>query len=100
MSQNGSTKFSKIMGLRNNKKLWAFAQIRKPLVNGVVQPSPYASSCGPGLQAECVWTEGPVENILWEGPDDVVSLEPGLATITITIDEISCYSTADAPLAN
>ena len=100
VSQNGTDRFSKVYGLRNNKKLWAFSQIRPPLTNGVVQPAPYTSSCGPGLQPECVWTEGPVENILWEGPGDTVRLEPGLATVTLVIDESSRFATEESPLAN
>jgi hypothetical protein len=101
VSQNGQRLFSQVYGLRENLKLWAFAGVRKSgtSLQGAVIPGSYAS-CGGGLQAECVWSYGPSENLLWEGVGKEVNLAQGTATITLTLDDSTNYSTKDVPLAN
>ena len=63
IEQNGQKKLDRSYGARNNLKIWAFSQ---------------------KLKTEVAWSWGAVENIVWEGHDAFVNLEPGLAKLTLT----------------
>ena len=63
VKQNGRTVLDRLYGARANPKIWAFSQ---------------------GVKPEVAWSWGAVENVVWEGHDALVSLQPGTATITLT----------------
>ena len=91
VAQNGVTKLSRVYGLRENLKLWPFANDRS---------DPTFANCGGGLQRECVWNYGPNENNVWEGVEIMVPLSAGVVDIEISVDEVSNYATSDSPLAS
>lgn len=62
VEQGGKTKLNRLYGARDNVKIWAF---------------------GEKLKKEVGWSWGAVENIVWEGHDAYVELQPGVATITL-----------------
>ncbi len=72
ISQNGKT-FKKFYGRPGCIKLWPF---------------------GEGLKDEVVWEWGANENIVWEGHDFIVPLEPGPAVISVTNSSASAQCTA------
>ena len=57
--------FDRLYGMRENPKLWAFSGARK--TGGVQLNIPGACSKDQLLVAECSWSYGSVENMLWEG---------------------------------
>jgi hypothetical protein len=63
IEQNGKKVFERHYGARDNVKIWAF---------------------GEKLKKELAWSWGAVENIVWEGHDAVVELQPGVARLTLT----------------
>lgn len=66
IEQNGAVKLKRLYGARDNEKIWAFKQ---------------------KIKKEVAWPWGAVENIVWEGHEAVVDLEPGLATLTLIADD-------------
>ncbi len=62
IEQAGRTVFNRLYGARNNLKIWAFRE---------------------GLKNEVGWSWGAVENVVWEGHDALVNLQPGRATIRL-----------------
>ena len=66
VEQDGQTVFERRYGGRDQIKIWAFRQ---------------------RLQTEVAWPWGAVENIVWEGHDAVVRLQPGTATLTLMADQ-------------
>ncbi len=66
IEQGGKKVFDRLYGARNNVKIWAFSQ---------------------KLQKEVGWSWGAVENVVWEGHDAFVNLQPGMATITLVADK-------------
>jgi len=62
VEQNGRKIFNRRYGARENIKIWAFHQ---------------------RLKAEHAWSWGASENVVWEGHESFISLEPGLATIRL-----------------
>lgn len=62
VEQNGRVVFDRLYGARDNLKIWAFRQ---------------------KLQTEVGWSWGAVENIVWEGHEAFVDLQPGRATIRL-----------------
>ncbi|MCX5658730.1 MAG: hypothetical protein NTW19_03285 [Planctomycetota bacterium] len=67
VEQNGKVVLDRLYGARNNLKLWAFRG------EG-------------GLKTEVAWYWGAVENVVWEGHDVAVDLQPGRAKITLVAD--------------
>jgi hypothetical protein len=65
VEQNGRRVFDRLYGARDNLRIWAFRQ---------------------KLQTEVGWSWGAVENIVWEGHEAFVNLEPGRATIRLVAD--------------
>lgn len=63
VEQGGRVVFNRLYGARDNLKIWAFNQ---------------------KLKKEVSWSWGAVENIVWEGHDAFVSLQPGRVKITLT----------------
>jgi len=53
---------SRLYGARNNPKIWAFRE---------------------GIKPEVAWSWGAGENVVWEGHDAYVDLEPGVASLTL-----------------
>ena len=84
IAQRGATVFDRVYGLRGNLKLWDFVNGR--LHGGVALRVP--GSCQPGdlLTAECSWTYGATEGMLWEGIGANAKLEAGTAAITLSMD--------------
>ncbi|MAE60124.1 MAG: hypothetical protein CMJ49_02080 [Planctomycetaceae bacterium] len=68
ITQDGATVLDRKYGARANPKIWAFGQKIKP---------------------EVAWGWGAVENVVWEGHDAHVDLQPGTATITLIADRQS-----------
>lgn len=66
ITQNGKEVMDRLYGARDNLKIWAFRQ---------------------KLQKEVAWSWGAVENVVWEGHDAFVDLQPGPATITLIADK-------------
>ncbi len=62
VEQQGQVKLDRLYGARKNIKIWAF---------------------GSKLKDEVAWPWGAVENIVWEGHDVFVNLQPGKATISL-----------------
>ncbi|MEI8242821.1 MAG: beta-galactosidase trimerization domain-containing protein [bacterium] len=62
VEQNGKTRLDRLYGARKNLKIWAF---------------------GSKLTNEVAWVWGACENVVWEGHDAYVELQPGLAKITL-----------------
>lgn len=63
VEQNGKTLLDRLYGARKNPKIWAF---------------------GSKIKDEVGWSWGAVENVVWEGNDAYVELQPGTAKITLT----------------
>lgn len=68
IEQAGQTKLDRLYGARDNVKIWAFTQ------------------AGGGLKKEVAWDWGAVENMVWEGHDIYVDLQPGRARLTLMAD--------------
>ncbi len=66
IEQNGKTVLDRLYGARDNLKIWAFHQ---------------------KLKKEIAWDWGAVENIVWEGHDAAVTLNPGRAKLTLIADK-------------
>lgn len=62
IEQAAATKFDRLYGARDNLKIWAF---------------------GKKLQTEVAWSWGAVENVVWEGHDAFVELQPGRYTLSL-----------------
>src|SRR6185503_4836993 len=62
IEQGGEAKLNRGYGARENVKIWAFGQ---------------------RLTNEAAWSWGSSENIVWEGHDAFVDLEPGPARLTL-----------------
>src|SRR5436190_12647800 len=62
IEQNGKTVLDRLYGARDNVKIWAFRQ---------------------KLKKEVAWDWGAGENIVWEGHDAYVELQPGRATLRL-----------------
>lgn len=62
VEQNGKKLLDRAYGARSNIKIWAF---------------------GKKLATEVAWDWGAVENIVWEGHDAAVNLQPGTVKITL-----------------
>jgi len=62
IEQGGKKVLERLYGANKNPKLWAFKQ---------------------GLKPDVGWDWGASENIVWEGTDVLVPLQPGEATITL-----------------
>jgi len=62
ITQDGTEVFNRLYGARNNVKIWPF---------------------GEKLKTEVAWPWGADENIVWEGHDAFVDLQPGPATISL-----------------
>jgi len=92
IEQGGSKVFDRLYGMRENVKLWAFSG---PRLSGGMQLD-IPGACPPELLvAECSWTYGSVENMLWEGVNATAQLSKGPATIRLLVDETcSANSTA------
>ena len=65
IEQRGRIAFKRLYGARENVKIWAL---------------------GERLEKEVAWSWGATENIVWEGHDAFVDLEPGPARITLIAD--------------
>ena len=65
VEQGGAVVFDRLYGMRESPKLWAFSRGRK--TGGVQLNIPGACSKDQLLVAECSWSYGSVENMLWEG---------------------------------
>lgn len=63
VEQAGQVKFDRLYGARANPKIWAFAN---------------------KIKNEVAWPWGAVENVVWEGHDAYVDLQPGLVKLTLT----------------
>ena len=63
--QAGKVVFNRRYGMRENLKLWAFAGGR--MSGGAALNIPGTCPKGELLAAECSWTYGATENVLWEG---------------------------------
>ena len=84
ISQAGKVVFNRRYGMRENLKLWAFAGGR--MSGGAALNIPGTCPKGELLAAECSWTYGATENVLWEGVGAQAALSAGPATITLTRD--------------
>ena len=62
VEQNGKVLLDRLYGARDNVKIWAF---------------------GERLKKETAWYWGAVENVVWEGHDAYVELQPGAVTLTL-----------------
>jgi hypothetical protein len=62
VEQNGKGLLGRLYGARKNLKIWAFRN---------------------KLKTELAWPWGAVENVVWEGHDAYVELQPGLAKVTL-----------------
>ncbi|NQU12186.1 beta-galactosidase trimerization domain-containing protein [bacterium] len=62
IEQAGKVKLDRLYGARKNLKIWAF---------------------GNKLKAEVAWPWGAVENVVWEGHDAHVALQPGRAKLSL-----------------
>jgi hypothetical protein len=62
IAQGGKTVLDRLYGARSNLKIWAF---------------------GNKLKTEVAWPWGAVENVVWEGHDAYVDLQPGTAHIAL-----------------
>jgi hypothetical protein len=62
IEQGGAAKLDRLYGARANLKIWAFNEKLKP---------------------EVAWGWGAVENVVWEGHDAYVELQPGPAKISL-----------------
>lgn len=62
IQQGGRTALDRLYGARRNQKIWPFSQ---------------------RLKTEVAWDWGASENVVWEGHDAWVELQPGPATITL-----------------
>jgi len=65
IEQNGRKTLDRLYGTRRNLKIWPFSQ---------------------KLKTEVAWDWGASENVVWEGHDTLVDLQPGAATITLVAD--------------
>jgi len=65
IEQNGKQVLDRLYGARQNPKVWAFRQKVKPEVG---------------------WGWGAVENVVWEGHDAFVDLQPGKARLVLVAD--------------
>ncbi len=65
IEQNDEVKLQRLYGARANDKIWAFRK---------------------GIQTELAWGWGACENMVWEGHDVFVALEPGVAALTLSAD--------------
>jgi hypothetical protein len=66
VQQAGQTKLNRLYGARKNLKIWAF---------------------GEKLKTEVAWSWGAGENVVWEGHDAYVDLEPGPARLTLIAEK-------------
>ncbi len=64
----GARRLDRLYGARKNLKIWPFSQ---------------------KLKTEVAWDWGASENVVWEGHDAFVDLQPGVATITLAADKQS-----------
>jgi hypothetical protein len=64
--QNGKQVLDRLYGARDNVKIWAFRE---------------------KLKKEVAWSWGAGENVVWEGHDAFVELQPGAATLTLVADK-------------
>jgi len=64
VEQNGASKLDRLYGARNNLKIWAFRE---------------------GLKNEVAWPWGAGENVVWEGHDAHVDLQPGTAKVSLLV---------------
>jgi len=62
VEQGGRLRFDREYGARANPKVWAF---------------------GSKIQPEVAWPWGATENVVWEGHDTAVELQPGRATVRL-----------------
>jgi len=62
IEQDGKVLLNRLYGARDNVKVWAF---------------------GHKLQKEVAWSWGAVENVVWEGHDAYVDLQPGKVKLTL-----------------
>ena len=62
IEQGGQVKLDRLYGARENPKIWAFRK---------------------GITNEVAWSWGAVENIVWEGHNAYVDLQPGRAKISL-----------------
>lgn len=66
VEQNGALKLDRLYGARDNLKVWAFSE---------------------KLKKEVAWPWGAGENVVWEGHDAAVDLEPGRAIVRLIADK-------------
>lgn len=66
VEQNGKKVLDRLYGARDNLKIWAFRE---------------------KLKKEVAWSWGAGENVVWEGHDAFVELQPGKATLTLVADK-------------
>ena len=66
IEQNGRKVLDRLYGARSNLKIWPFSQ---------------------KLKTEVAWDWGASENVVWEGHEAFVDLQPGAATITLVADK-------------
>ena len=91
LRQGGELLLDRVYGRREGLKIWAFGS----------QRAAGGTSCGGGLQAECLWNYGSTENNVWEGAG--VGAEVNLTAGALSLRLLSDGSTAgsvDAPQAN
>lgn len=62
VEQNGKKVLDRLYGSRDNLRIWPFRE---------------------GLKKEVAWSWGAGENLVWEGHDAFVQLQPGKATLTL-----------------
>jgi hypothetical protein len=63
IEQGGRVRLDRLYGARDNVRIWAFRH---------------------KLQKEVAWPWGAGENLVWEGHDALVDLQPGVARLTLT----------------
>ncbi len=66
IEQNGRQVLDRLYGARSNLKIWPFSQ---------------------KLKTEVAWDWGASENVVWEGHEAFVDLQPGAASITLVADK-------------
>jgi hypothetical protein len=102
IEQAGKTLLKRVYGRRPAPKVWGMGNARNSkggygystypyqTVTGRAAPDP-PGQCGFGLNAECVWAYGSVENMVWEGVNTTVALAAGSGTITLSaVADPSC----------
>jgi hypothetical protein len=63
LEQAGQVRLSRLYGATKNPKIWAFRE---------------------GIKPQVAWSWGAGENVVWEGHDAYVDLQPGVARLTLT----------------